>query len=277
MELLNGMIDTGEGNISWYPERQYTLKDLITQHKPRNIIEIGFNAGHSALIICNTLVEIIKENPGFNNEPIIFYVFDICQYESTRQNFNVLKEHFKSWNIYIELFAGDSTYLVPRVLNNTPFNFDFIEIDGSHFEHYIQNDINNTHQRVNEGGIIYIDDFNSSKDPTPDVDKVVKNFDWKGFNTYHIDGVFWAQKQSSNKNNMSNKKENVNHPQHYGGENNPYEAIKVIDAWDLNFALGNTVKYISRAGKKDPKKELEDLKKAMWYLQHHISKLEGNN
>jgi len=39
-------------------------------------------------------------------------------------------------------------------------------------------------------------------------------------------------------------KEHVNHPQHYGGENNPYEAIKVIDAWELGFSLGNTVKYI---------------------------------
>ena len=45
--------------------------------------------------------------------------------------------------------------------------------------------------------------------------------------------------------------EQVNHPQHYGGEDNPYEAIKVIDAWELGFSLGNTVKYISRAGKKD--------------------------
>ena len=76
---------------------------------------------------------------------------------------------------------------------------------------------------------------------------------------------------------MLDKKEHVDHPQHYGGESNPYEAIKVIDAWGLNFALGNTVKYISRAGKKDPKKELEDLKKAVWYLQHHISKLDGKN
>ena len=39
-------------------------------------------------------------------------------------------------------------------------------------------------------------------------------------------------------------KEHVNHPQHYGGEGNPYEAIKVIDAWELGFSLGNTVKYI---------------------------------
>ena len=68
------------------------------------------------------------------------------------------------------------------------------------------------------------------------------------------------------------EKEQVNHPQHYGGQDNPYEAIKVIDAWDLGFSLGNTVKYISRAGKKD--KELQDLKKALWYLQHHIETLE---
>lgn len=276
MELLNGMIDTGEGNISWYPERQYTIKDLILQHKPKKLIEIGFNAGHSALIICNTLVEIIKNNPGVNNEPIIFYVFDICQYESTKHNFNVLKEHFKNWNIHLELFVGDSTEVVPRVLNNVPFNFDFIEIDGSHLEYYVKNDINNTYLRLNENGIIYIDDFNSTKDPTPDVDKVVKQHNWDGYNKYYIDGVFWAQKQFLNLEHMSEKKENVNHPQHYGGENNTYEAIKVIDAWGLNFALGNTVKYISRAGKKDVEKEIEDLKKALWYLNHHIQKLENN-
>ena len=44
--------------------------------------------------------------------------------------------------------------------------------------------------------------------------------------------------------------EQVNHPSHYGGKDNPYEAIKVIDAWNLDFCLGNVVKYISRAGKK---------------------------
>jgi len=71
------------------------------------------------------------------------------------------------------------------------------------------------------------------------------------------------------------KIEQVNHPQHYGGENNVYEAIKVIDAWELGFSLGNTVKYISRAGKKNKDKELEDLKKALWYLEHHIKNLEN--
>lgn len=66
--------------------------------------------------------------------------------------------------------------------------------------------------------------------------------------------------------------EAVNHPQHYGGAAHPYEAIKVIDAWQLGFSLGNAVKYISRAGKKDDR--LQDLKKALWYLQHEIEQEE---
>jgi len=68
--------------------------------------------------------------------------------------------------------------------------------------------------------------------------------------------------------------ETINHPKHYGGENDPYEAIKVIEAWNLDFCLGNTVKYIARAGKKGGKdKELEDLKKALWYLQRRIDQI----
>lgn len=63
-------------------------------------------------------------------------------------------------------------------------------------------------------------------------------------------------------------KEHVNHPEHYGGEDNPYEAIKVIEAWKLNFHLGNAVKYISRAGKKDNLKQ--DLEKAIWYIKRYI-------
>jgi hypothetical protein len=73
---------------------------------------------------------------------------------------------------------------------------------------------------------------------------------------------------------MGEEKEMVNHPEHYQfGKNNVYEAIKVIEAWDLDFHLGNTVKYISRAGKKDPMKELEDLTKAKWYLERKIENI----
>jgi hypothetical protein len=69
--------------------------------------------------------------------------------------------------------------------------------------------------------------------------------------------------------------ETVNHPAYYGGEDNPYEVIKVIEAWELDFHLGTVVKYIPRAGKKDPGKELEDLKKAAWYLARKIELVES--
>ena len=65
----------------------------------------------------------------------------------------------------------------------------------------------------------------------------------------------------------------VNHPSYYGGADDPYEAIKVIDAWDLDFCLGNVVKYISRAGKKNPEKKKEDLTKALFYLNNEIDKI----
>lgn len=66
--------------------------------------------------------------------------------------------------------------------------------------------------------------------------------------------------------------DSVDHPPHYGGAGNPYEAIKVIEAWGLGFSLGNCLKYIARAGKKGAR--LEDLKKAQWYLAREISTLE---
>ena len=68
------------------------------------------------------------------------------------------------------------------------------------------------------------------------------------------------------------KKETVNHPSHYshGG----IEAIDVIEAFNLDFCLGNVVKYILRAGRKDPNKEIEDLNKASWYLSRRIQELE---
>jgi hypothetical protein len=74
-----------------------------------------------------------------------------------------------------------------------------------------------------------------------------------------------------NREKASMKGEMVDHPNHYGGKDNPYEAIKVIEAWDLGFNLGNAVKYISRVGKK--LNTLEDLEKANWYINREINKL----
>lgn len=64
----------------------------------------------------------------------------------------------------------------------------------------------------------------------------------------------------------------INKPAHYTATK--IEPIDVIETWGLGFHLGNTVKYIARHGKKDPKKEIEDLKKARWYLDRYIESLE---
>jgi hypothetical protein len=69
---------------------------------------------------------------------------------------------------------------------------------------------------------------------------------------------------------MEKNIETVNHPLHYGGGDNPYETIKVIEAWELGFSLGNAIKYISRAGKKV--NAVEDLEKAIWYINREIIK-----
>ena len=67
---------------------------------------------------------------------------------------------------------------------------------------------------------------------------------------------------------MSENK-NVNHPSHYA-EGRKYEPIDVIEDWELGFNLGNTVKYISRAGRKDD--IVQDLEKAAWYLNREIER-----
>lgn len=87
--------------------------------------------------------------------------------------------------------------------------------------------------------------------------------------------------------------EAVDHPAHYGGKENPYEAIKVIEAWELGFCLGNTVKYMARfasAYRRLPEGtapqdarailrslRIQDLKKARWYLDRQIERLEASS
>lgn len=66
--------------------------------------------------------------------------------------------------------------------------------------------------------------------------------------------------------------DNVNNPPHY--TKSKIEVIDAIEAWNLNFRLANVVKYVARADHKNNK--LEDLKKAQWYLDREIDKLESS-
>lgn len=76
--------------------------------------------------------------------------------------------------------------------------------------------------------------------------------------------------------NSSSDYEYVNHPNHYQfGSESTYEVIKIIEALEMDFHLGNTFKYIARAGKKEIDNEIQDLRKASWYLQRKIELLES--
>ena len=64
----------------------------------------------------------------------------------------------------------------------------------------------------------------------------------------------------------------INHPSHYC-EGRKYEPIDVIIDWSLSFCPATALKYISRAGRKDPNKIIEDYQKAIWYLNKEIDRL----
>ncbi len=71
---------------------------------------------------------------------------------------------------------------------------------------------------------------------------------------------------------MLSASDTVDHPSHYHAASG-IEVIDAIEAWELNFALGNAIKYIARAGRKDPKKATEDLSKALWYIERELDRL----
>lgn len=72
---------------------------------------------------------------------------------------------------------------------------------------------------------------------------------------------------------FDNTHEKVNRPKHYVESRN-HEPIDVIVDWDLDFLLGNVVKYISRYGRKGSSEDyIEDLEKAQFYLRRKIEDL----
>lgn len=75
---------------------------------------------------------------------------------------------------------------------------------------------------------------------------------------------------------MSNPKDNVNHPSHYNV--GKIEVIEVIEDQNFQrgFHRGNALKYLMRAGRKNPATEIEDLEKSIWYIRREIALIKGN-
>ena len=82
--------------------------------------------------------------------------------------------------------------------------------------------------------------------------------------------LFWLYSKADPEK-EENKNDPVNHPSHY--TDGKIEVIDYIEDKGLGFCLGNAIKYISLAGKKDQSKEVEDLQKAIWYIQRKIEQI----
>lgn len=117
------------------------------------ICEIGFNAGHSALLM---LV-------GRPATPVVFTVFDIGHHAYTRPALKYIESQFPQARI--EYMEGDSTITMPAWIATRPemvHSYDLVHVDGGHSEHCIRNDLQNAIQLTRLGGVIVVDDTNVS-------------------------------------------------------------------------------------------------------------------
>jgi predicted O-methyltransferase YrrM len=146
-----------EGNTGKYPKYQEFLFNLVRDLNPKFMLEIGFNAGHSACCFLN----------AFKYSQL--YTFDICRWGTEYDALSVLREFFR-----VELIEGDSTKTLPQFIQDYPdITFDFIFVDGGHKGKTPTEDIKNSIRVLNKEGIIVIDDCDLK-----DVKKGLSSIDW---------------------------------------------------------------------------------------------------
>jgi hypothetical protein len=195
IELLTGMhTDGGEGHIGWFEDRQQKMKEFIEELYPVNLIEIGFNMGHSCKLICDTIVDLKKNVRSYKKQRINFYVFDICSYGGVEDNFKILQEYYKDKNIKLNFIKGSSVDTVKSFIKDFEGVFDFVEVDGLHTPDYVHKDIINTYKKIRKGGIIYVDDYKSTHTPCY-IEEGVDSVDWSEYDIDSIDGLFWGIKK----------------------------------------------------------------------------------
>ena len=117
-----------------------------------NICEIGFNAGHSTMLMLL----------GRSNTPLNFTIFDIGDHLYTKPSVEYIKSKFSHVNF--EYVEGDSTIIMPEWITTHKElmnKYDVVHVDGGHSEHCISNDMKNTDLLVKKNGIVIIDDTNS--------------------------------------------------------------------------------------------------------------------
>jgi hypothetical protein len=140
-------------SLNIYPELYTKQLNLFWCGKQAltKICEIGFNAGHSSMLMLL----------GRDKTPLDFTIFDIGHHPYTIPCLNYIKSQFQ--HINFEYIEGDSTLTMPKWIevNHTHIGlYDVVHVDGGHSEHCISNDMKNADLLVKRGGILIIDDTN---------------------------------------------------------------------------------------------------------------------
>ena len=151
-----------EGNSFYVHESLNLYESLYTKQlnlfwcgkqASTRICEIGFNAGHSTMLLLL----------GRDKTPIEFTVFDIGHHPYTKPCLSYIKSKFS--NVNFEYIEGNSINTIPKWIDNNQLligQFDVIHVDGGHSEECISNDLQNTDILVKVNGIVIIDDTNMS-------------------------------------------------------------------------------------------------------------------
>lgn len=151
--LLEGNAFYIHNSLLLYPEllpKQLNLFGCGLNAKTR-ICEIGFNAGHSTLLMLL----------GRDKTPLDFTIFDIGYHSYTKPSLDYISEKFP--HINFEYFEGNSITEVPKYIKANPSiveQYDIVHVDGGHTQDCILNDMKNADRLVGINGVIIIDDTN---------------------------------------------------------------------------------------------------------------------
>jgi hypothetical protein len=150
-ELLEGNIIYGHLNLSILPElypKQINLY-LCGKQTATRVCEIGFNGGHSTMVMLL----------GREKMTLEYTIFDICEHTYVKSCFNYIKENFNHVNF--EFIEGNSIDTMPSwIMKNIEFigTYDLVHVDGGHSLECIENDMKNADIIVKINGYIIIDD-----------------------------------------------------------------------------------------------------------------------
>lgn len=151
--LLEGNSFYMHASLNLYPDlysKQLNLfwcgKQAVTK-----ICEIGFNAGHSCMLMIL----------GREKTPLDFTIFDIGHHNYTKPCVTYLQSYFP--HIKLNYIQGDSTVIMPIWIDANRDQvgvYDVVHVDGGHSEHCITNDMKNADLLAKKGGIVIVDDTN---------------------------------------------------------------------------------------------------------------------